>query len=176
MYKQGQRVVLIDELGEGKILEVKSKGFYLIEDEHGFQRTYPGNKIAPIRIPEEKLAGIQYVPKEKVLPLQKKTPEKHNSLPEVIDLHIHELVERHENWSNSQIVNYQMEYLKRQLDVLMKKRVKVVHIIHGVGEGVLRNEVRQFLRKFVHCEMNDMSYTRNGYGATEFIIRYKGNV
>jgi hypothetical protein len=176
MYKPGQKVVFIDEPGEGKILEIRSKGFYLIEDEYGFQREYPGHKIAPIRIPGEKLSTIQHVPKENTSPVQKRTPPKHNSRPVVIDLHIHELVERYEHWTNTEIVNYQMEFLKKQLDVLMKKRVRVVHIIHGVGEGVLRSEVRKFLRKFVDCEINDMSYTPKGFGATEFIIRYKGNV
>ena len=176
MYKIGQKVVFVDETGDGTILEIRKNDLYLVEDQYGFTRTFPGTKITPIRISDEKLSAVHSVPKDKAIPESKKTPEKHNSQPEIIDLHIHELVDRHENWTNTQIVNYQMDYLKNQLDVLMKKRVKIVHIVHGVGEGILRSEVRLFLRKFANCEINDLSYTRNGFGATEFVIRYKGNV
>jgi len=176
MYKVGQRIVFVDEPGEGKILEVMPNNLFLIEDEHGFSRVYLKSKITPIRVPVTVLNAINHVPIEKAGIAAKKTPQKHNGSPIIIDLHIHELVEMHENWTNSQIVNYQMDFLKKQIDVLMKRRVKIVHIIHGVGEGVLRNEVRQFLRKFANCEINDLSYTRNGFGATEFVIRYKGNV
>jgi hypothetical protein len=176
MYKVGQKIIFVDEPGHGLVLEIRPKNMFLIEDEHGFSRTYPADKIAAIRVPLEKLEGIKHVPQEKAVIKPKKTIEKHNAVPEVIDLHIHELVDRHEHWSNSEIVNYQMDHLKKKLEQVMNRRVKCVHIVHGVGEGKLRSEVRQFLRKFSNCEINDLSYTRNGFGATEFVIRYKGNV
>jgi hypothetical protein len=176
MFKIGQKIIFIDEPGEGKIIEIRSNGLFLIEDEHGFTRTYPKNKIVVIHISDEQLKSITSIPKIKTEKPIKKITDKHNSIPEVIDLHIHELVERHEHWSNSEIVNYQIDYLKRTLEQLMVKRVKRVHIVHGVGEGKLRTEVRHYLRKFANCEINDLSYTRNGFGATEFVIRYKGNV
>jgi dsDNA-specific endonuclease/ATPase MutS2 len=176
MYKVGEKIVFVDEAGHGIVKEVKSNGLLLVEDEHGFQRTYLKSQVTRITVPQEKLSVISQVPKEKAVLKPLRVAEKHNALPEVLDLHIHELVSHHENWSNTQIVDYQMQFLISQLALLMKRRVKVVHIIHGVGEGVLRNEVRSYLRKFVNCEINDLSYTRNGFGATEFVIRYKGNV
>lgn len=176
MFKIGQKIVFVDEPGHGKIIEIQSNDCFLIEDEHGFTRVYPKTKIAPIRIAEDKLNKITHVPKEKATEPLKKVVQKHNSIPETIDLHIHEIVDRHEHWTNTEIVNYQMEYLRTNLKRLMEKRVKIVHIVHGVGEGKLRTEVRNYLRKFQNCDINDLSYTRKGFGATEFIIRYKGNV
>lgn len=176
MFKVGQKIVFIDEPGAGVVLEIRTGNNYLIEDDHGFSRVYPATKLAAIRVPLEKMESITHVPKEKSTEKPRKVAEKHNSLPEVIDLHIHELVDRHEHWNNSEIVNYQMDYLRNKLGKLMTRRVKCVHIVHGVGEGKLRSEVRQYLRKFTNCEINDLSYTRNGFGATEFVIRYKGNV
>ena len=176
MFKVGQRLILVDEPGEVVVLELKSKNLILVEDEHGFTRTYPFEKLAPIRISEKKLKEAPVHAKEKP-EMKLKVPKKsHNATPVVLDLHIHELVDKHENWTNTEIVAYQMAFLKRNLEKLMTERVRCVHIVHGVGEGVLRQEVRQFLSKFKNCEMNDLSYTRNGFGATEFIIRYKGNV
>ncbi len=176
MFKLDQKVIFVDSPGFGFIRQIVKNDEFMVEDEHGFIRMFRAGQIAPIRISREKLDAVDKVPQEKANPSKPKVLEKHNALPEVIDLHIHEIVDRHEHWSNTEIVNYQMEYLKAQLKRLMEKRVKTVHIIHGVGEGVLRAEVRQYLRKFKNCEINDMSYTRKGFGATEFIIRYKGNV
>ena len=176
MFKIGQKVVFVDDKGEGVITEIQPKGIYVVEDEYGFPRTCPKETIAAIRISVEQLSAVKHVPKEKAEIPIKKVKQNHNAQPMVIDLHIHELVDRHEHWTNTEIVKYQMDYLKLELDKLMKRRIKIVHIVHGVGEGVLRAEVRHYLRKFSNCEINDMSYTRNGYGATEFIIRYKGNV
>jgi hypothetical protein len=176
MFKPGQRIVFVDEPGTGKVQEVLSDGFVIVEDEHGFSRTYPKYKIAAIRVPDEKLNSIASIPKNKSTETVPKKVEKHNAKPVIMDLHIHELVDRHEHWTNTEIVNFQMNFLKRELEQLMRRRVKIVHIIHGVGEGVLRTEVRHYLRSFANCEINDLAYTRNGFGATEFIIRYKGNV
>lgn len=176
MFKIGEKVVFIDELGEGVIIKILQKNLILVEDEHGFHRSYPSEKIALKKVPDDKLANIKNLPIEKAKVNSKKTPEKHNIQIEVIDLHIHELMDNHSRMTNTEIIQFQMQHLKKTLERLMQKRVKVVHIVHGVGEGVLRNEVRQYLRKFLNCEVNDLSYTRNGYGATEFKIRYKGNV
>ena len=67
-----------------------------------------------------------------------------------------------------------MNYLKNRIKFFMQKRVKKVHIIHGVGAQVLRQEVHIYLRSFPNCEVRDAVYTRNGFGATDFFIRYKG--
>jgi DNA-nicking Smr family endonuclease len=39
--------------------------------------------------------------------------------------------------------------------------------IHGVGEGVLKNEIRSFLGKKDNVEFFDASYMEYGKGATE---------
>jgi dsDNA-specific endonuclease/ATPase MutS2 len=47
-------------------------------------------------------------------------------------------------------------------------------VIHGVGEGVLKQEIRKELKEFYpHFDFYDASYQEYGYGATEIELKYK---
>jgi hypothetical protein len=171
----GQEVVFVDEPGFAKVVAILSKDWVQIEDEHGFLRDYPAKLLASKHHNTQKLVEVTKVPDDKT---PKKTKEKSISKTAieeaVVDLHIENLVSSTSGWSNKQIVDYQLSYLKSRIQFLMQKRVKKVHIIHGVGAQVLRNEVHIYLRSFPNCELHDAVYTRNGFGATDFVIRYKG--
>jgi hypothetical protein len=175
-FSNGDLVLVLNESGHFIFKSYKTSQFAILVDEYEFEREFPINQISKVLDSGEKMLKIKSVPKEKLenKPVPKMPPKFQENA--VIDLHMHELVDNHQGWTNTQILEYQMAHLRRQLDLLMQKRVRRVEIIHGVGDQVLMKEVRMFLRKFKGCEINDKSYTRNGFGATEFIIRYKGNV
>ena len=48
-----------------------------------------------------------------------------------------------------------------------EKSISKIIVIHGVGEGVLKNEIRSFLSKKENLEFFDASYADYGKGATE---------
>lgn len=175
-FKPGDAVLVMNEAGKFIFKAYKNKTFAVLIDDFQFEREFPVNQLTAIRVSAEELMKTGKVPKEKVAdkPKPKVLPKAQNSA--TIDLHMHELVDSHIGWTNTQIVQYQMEYLKNQLSALMQKKVRRVEIIHGVGDQVLMREVRMYLRKFKGCEINDLAFTQKGFGATEFIIRYKGNV
>lgn len=89
-----------------------------------------------------------------------------------IDLHIHELIDDWRSLSNSEIVEIQMKYLMVFLDKAFTARVPRVIIIHGVGKGVLRDEVRYYLDRFTNIQYFDASYSEYGAGATEARVTY----
>lgn len=89
-----------------------------------------------------------------------------------IDLHIHELIDEWRSLSNAEMVEIQMKYLMAFLDKAFTARVPRVIIIHGVGKGVLRDEVRHYLDRFTHIQYFDASYSEYGTGATEARITY----
>lgn len=175
-YKSGDAILVMNESGKFIFKTYKNNDFAILIDAFEFEREFPVNQLTPIRVSGDELMKNSLMPKEKLddKPTAKKTVKSQHSA--TIDLHMHELVDSHQGWTNTQIVNYQLEYLQNQLSALMLKKVRRVEIIHGVGEQVLMREVRQYLRKFKGCEINDLAFTRKGFGATEFIIRYKGNV
>ena len=89
-----------------------------------------------------------------------------------MDLHMHELVDNQRGMSNSEMLAIQMEHFERMMKRAEQTRNNRVVFIHGVGEGVLRNEIRKAIEEYYpNCECHDASYQDYGYGATEVIIR-----
>lgn len=94
--------------------------------------------------------------------------------PEVleIDLHIHELVENTANLSNHDMLKIQLDKFRKVMDENQKKRGQKIVFIHGKGDGVLRKELTDCLRKeYKRATFQDASFQRYGFGATMVIIR-----
>jgi dsDNA-specific endonuclease/ATPase MutS2 len=68
------------------------------------------------------------------------------------------------------ILNYQMDTARRQLEFAMRKRIQRVVFVHGVGEGVLREELRTLFRRYEDLRVGDADYRKYGMGATEVYI------
>jgi len=83
-----------------------------------------------------------------------------------IDLHIHEITSNHKQMTNGEIVTYQMGYLQEAVQAACVKSVRELIIIHGVGEGVLKSEVRNYLKSLSFARYEDAPLRIYGYGAT----------
>ena len=98
---------------------------------------------------------------------RKKTPEIVQ-----IDLHINELLDNSEGLSNREILGIQMDKVESEMHSAIKTGVKKVVFIHGVGQGVLKQEVANLLkRKFKKYYFQDASFKEYGYGATMVTLR-----
>jgi len=84
-----------------------------------------------------------------------------------IDLHIEELLEDYSNMSNAEIVQVQLRHFKNALDKAINEHLKKLIVIHGVGNGRLKQEVREILAGYKNLKYFDGSYARYGFGATE---------
>lgn len=90
----------------------------------------------------------------------------------VIDLHITELIEQPEGLSNREILEIQLEKVESEMNSAIGSQVKRIVFIHGVGQGVLKQEVTNLLkRKFKKYYFQDASFKEYGYGATMVILR-----
>ena len=102
-------------------------------------------------------------------------PQKQDN-PDVleVDLHIHELIENTKGLSNKEILEVQMEKVEREMRAAVQSQVKRIIFIHGVGQGVLKQEIARLLsRKFPKYTFQDASYREYGYGATMVVLRRK---
>ncbi|MFN3343712.1 MAG: Smr/MutS family protein, partial [Flavobacteriales bacterium] len=70
------------------------------------------------------------------------------------------------------MLRMQLQAFKRKMEEAQRKRVQKLIVIHGVGEGVLRSEIRTALRQYENIEVLDADYTKYGRGATE--VRFFG--
>jgi dsDNA-specific endonuclease/ATPase MutS2 len=87
-----------------------------------------------------------------------------------VDLHIHQLVKSSKGMSNYDMLNIQLDTAKRQLDFAISKRIQKVVFIHGVGEGVLKEELRYLFNRYDNVKFYDADYQKYGLGATEVYI------
>lgn len=87
-----------------------------------------------------------------------------------IDLHIEELIDNIRGLSNAAIVNIQLNHFRAALENAISTGVKRLIVIHGVGNGRLKEEVRKVLKTYDGISYRDGSYARFGFGATEVSI------
>lgn len=90
----------------------------------------------------------------------------------VIDLHITELLDSPEGLSNREMLEIQKDNVESEMNAAIKNQVKKIVFIHGVGQGVLKQEVANLLkRKFKKYYFQDASFKEYGYGATMVTLR-----
>lgn len=91
----------------------------------------------------------------------------------VIDLHIEKLTDDWKHMSNYEILSLQLKTFEKYYHLSVIHHQPSLIVIHGVGEGVLRNEIHDILRlkKEVKSFVNQF-HPAYGYGATEIFFQY----
>jgi hypothetical protein len=193
-FKRGERVKFLNDAGEGIVVAFPSKGWILVEDSEGFTYEHREEDLVPVgnRLKEEEKYDTTQpdivdvvernidrnfaakAEKQFKLLYRNKEASSMKRRDEVmeVDLHIHELIDNHARMSNSEIIAIQLEHFERTLRIAENKKIPRVVYIHGIGQGVLRAEIRKMLHQYYpNCEFLDASYATYGYGATEVRIR-----
>ncbi|MBN2636534.1 MAG: DUF2027 domain-containing protein [Prolixibacteraceae bacterium] len=89
-----------------------------------------------------------------------------------VDLHINELLDDSTGLSNKEILDIQLEKVESEMHSAIQSRVKKIVFIHGLGQGVLKQEVTKLLKsKFPKYYFQDASFKEYGYGATMVMLR-----
>lgn len=83
------------------------------------------------------------------------------------DLHINVLVDSVVGMSNTEILNYQMDYFRKVLDKAIVEKVTNVIFIHGIGNGTLKTTLRKAVEKEYKLYFEDASFKEYGFGATK---------
>ncbi len=99
--------------------------------------------------------------------------EKHKTSPHeaVVDLHIYELVENHNDMENAEMLRIQVNYFTKSLESAIANNITKVTYIHGVGTGVLKTAIKEIIKDYDNVSTRDASMKEFGYGATEVVIR-----
>lgn len=99
-----------------------------------------------------------------------KKPESKSSKPKEVrevDLHIHQLLDKHENMTPKEIIDYQMDCFRKELKQAVDDHVKQIVFIHGKGNGSLKSELRRELKhQYRKYQFQDASFQKYGFGAT----------
>lgn len=116
----------------------------------------------------------QAMKEKKDLPINKpsteKTQKKHGNIVE-LDLHSSQLLDSTAGMDNTAILQYQLDTFKQTLALYSNKKGQKIVVIHGKGEGVLRNAIIQELKiHYKHYLYQDASFREYGFGATMITI------
>ncbi|MBS1586123.1 MAG: Smr/MutS family protein [Bacteroidetes bacterium] len=85
-----------------------------------------------------------------------------------IDLHIEKLVPSRRGMSNAEILQLQLDTLQKYLQLALVHRQNKMVVVHGKGDGVLRNAVHNLLRRNKEIEYYELVH--HG-GATEVFFK-----
>ena len=173
-FKLGDQVETIDDIIKGVVQSIEG-GEITILSEDGFPLKFSPKELVKIsneiRVSNFEIAQIK---KEKELPKRKKNTivkAKERTAPKMeVDLHINQLVKNPKQMGNYEMLNLQLETAKRQLDFAISKKIQKVVFIHGVGEGILREELGYLFGKYDNVKYYDAEYQKYGLGATEVYI------
>lgn len=91
----------------------------------------------------------------------------------VVDLHIEKLSDNWKRLSNYEILDLQLKTFEKYYQLALAHHQPQLIIVHGVGEGVLRDEIHSLLRlkREVKSFVNQY-HPSFGYGATEIFFQY----
>jgi hypothetical protein len=87
-----------------------------------------------------------------------------------VDLHIHILMEDPVSLENKEILDFQKNYFERCLESAIANHFLKVTFIHGVGNGILREDILEILKKYEGIEVFDAPMQKYGVGAIEVRI------
>jgi dsDNA-specific endonuclease/ATPase MutS2 len=173
--KVGDNVRFLNEKGEGTIIKFLSAFKALVEISGGIEIEVPVKELVPI--PLLSLKDMKVSPKEPFLKIDNSQLTIHNSKSKAhakdemtVDLHIEKLMEDHYGLNNSEKLDIQLRHFRKKLELAVNGHFTKVVFIHGVGEGVLRQAIRDLLRTYEGIEYSDAYYKKFGAGATEVKI------
>ncbi len=169
----GDQVEVLDEAIAGKVTRITGQ-WVSLETEDGFEMEFEAAQLIlaskTITVSNHEAARVKH---QKEAPAKRKAPKtrpKERNTPKFeVDLHIHQLTQTTRGMSNFDMLNLQLDTAKRQLEFAIRKRIQKVVFIHGVGEGVLKEELNYLFKKYP-VEYYDADYQKYGLGATEVYI------
>ena len=85
-------------------------------------------------------------------------------------MHIEKLPIEIINTPSLHYIEMQMKALRYFLEKVKINRVKRFVVIHGVGDGILKDEVRSYLSKLDIYKLNEADKSKYGNGATQVIV------
>ncbi|PKV51686.1 hypothetical protein ATE84_3778 [Aquimarina sp. MAR_2010_214] len=177
MIKIGDTVSVLDEPITGKVIAV-STNEVTIETEDGFDMNFFIREVVKVQSGEMIIPSYEEIDKnlqeKEVFKKKPKRPivkPKERDVPTMeVDLHINKIVRSTKGMTNHDMITLQLDTAKRQLDFAISKRIPNVVFIHGVGQGILKEELKYLFGRYDNIRVSEGNYRKYGLGATEVYI------
>ena len=188
-FEKGQRVKFLNDVGLAVVLRMEGE-LVVVEDEDGFERSVERRELIAALEPEVEadkygntipdIATLlaQDVGEKRMRELQKEFEVRYQNSQATsmarrdvhmeVDLHIHELVDDQRGLPDRAKLAIQMDHFDRMMDIAKREKLRRIVFIHGVGQGVLRHQIRTSLdQHHPDCTYREGDPRKYGSGATE---------
>lgn len=188
-FQTGQRVKFLNDVGSATVVRVDGSTV-VVEDEDGFERSVSAAEL--MAAPDPEVEARQYgdtipdvaqllaqeVGEKRMRELQKDFEVRYQHAQATnmarrdahmeVDLHIHELVDDQRGLPDRAKLAIQMDHFDRMMDIAKREKLRRIVFIHGVGQGVLRHQIRTTLEQHhPDCSYREGDPRKYGSGATE---------
>ena len=173
----GDQVGFMSDNTKGVIVSILNDQEYEVEIEDGF--SIPVNRLEIEKIWLTDITLDERAVRDKIkkdlkkeevrLSKSNKTAQKyfnHNEL----DLHIENIRDSWSGLSNFEIVTAQLNHFRKRLHQALEDNEPSLVVIHGVGKGVLKQEIYKYLLLFPNISVGPADVKLYGMGASEIRI------
>lgn len=175
-FKIGEKVSFLKEVGGGIVQSYKNESVVIVED-NGFDREFMENDLVKIVGDQSNILHENFDIKDII----DETVSYQKDLGDIykkkdfweIDLHTHAFMDSERGLTNGELLNHQLLEFKRFFRKAREKHIRKIVVIHGVGEGVLKAEIRNFLEGKEGLEFYDADFRNYGKGATAIELFYR---
>lgn len=175
-FKTGEKVSFLKEVGGGIVKSYKNEQIVIVDDD-GFDREFLEMELVKIHGDQSNILHDDFDIKDVI----EETVSYNKDLGDVykkkdfweIDLHTHAFMDSERGFTNGELLNKQLLEFKRFFRKAQEKQIRKLVVIHGVGEGVLKAEIRDFLAGKVDLEYYDADFRSYGKGATAIELHYR---
>ncbi len=174
-FQLGDKVASLNDTVEGIVVKIEIQEI-IIRSEDGFEYNYLENELIPVGDLDSYLQNdhhLEFIKETDQIKNSKKTSLKSSKRKQIppleVDLHIHHLINSTKGLSNYDMLSLQIKTAKQQLEFAIRKKIPRVVFIHGVGEGVLKQELEYLFKKY-SVDVYEASFLKYGQGATEVYI------
>ena len=171
----GNKVAVLDNVLKGVVTKIEGQTVFF-EDEEGMVYNFNASDLVKVDENQEDLLKYskinnRFLNQKKASETKKKSAFKTVKKEVVleVDLHAEKLLKSTKGLDNFDILNIQIDTAKRKLEFAIQKKISKIIFIHGVGQGVLKNELHYLLNRYP-VKYSDGSYKHYGLGATEVYV------
>lgn len=169
MINSGSKFRFLHQKGGGIVYALNKNGTYHVELDEGFFADVKSNEIVEIKTDFQTIGKVKNKD-NKTNQNGNKSDLKNNLKLPTIDLHLKSKAENNQNFHPLEV---QIANFKTWLFEQITKKQTAGVVIHGDGNGILRNEILQILKSNKNVkESKQANPFEHGTGATHIIFKY----